>query len=221
MIRLAKTDQPGILAENGPEWTAEYVAARAAGGEIPDRVRFRYRHPDVKSALRAEARDKCIYCETKVATGETDHILPVKERPDLICEWNNLGLCCRECNGAKGSYYGPTEPLINPFVQDPQDHLLFFGPVVLHRDDMGLRTRMRLDLSRPDLVERRSAKLESLMPLIDRWRAQPAGETKTLLWNLVEREASPESEYSALVRSYLLHEFGVRVGAGSVVPEAA
>ncbi len=213
MIALRKMAPPEILATKGPEWTAEYLAAKTAGEPVSDTVRFRYRHAAVKATLHEETHSKCAYCETRVSVGETDHILPVKERPELICVWENLALCCKECNRAKGPYYSASEPLINPFVDDPDRHLLFFGPLVLHRsgDDKGMRTTVRLELSRPDLIERRSRRINDLMPLVDRWKVHEEGETKKLLWQLILKEAADDSEYAATVRAYLFSEFGVRV----------
>lgn len=223
MILLRKLASPEILLAKGAEWTAEYLAAKTAGERVSETVRFRYRHADVKATLHEEAHSKCVYCETRVSVGETDHILPVKERPELLCSWENLALCCKECNRAKGSYFSATEPLVNPFVDDPDKHLLFFGPLVLHRsgDDKGLRTAVRLELSRPDLLERRSRRIVDLMPLVDRWKTHEQGETKKLLWQLILKEAADESEYAATVRAYLFNEFGIRVPSDTDVPEAA
>lgn len=127
MIRLEKGARPKILTEKQAAWTTEYLETKAAGLPMTDTVRFRYRHVDIKLALREEAHGKCIYCESKVAVGETDHIEPVVERPEKICEWENLALCCKECNQAKASYFSPTEPLVNPFVDDPSKYLLFLA----------------------------------------------------------------------------------------------
>ena len=121
MIRLTKAHKPGVLGNQADAWTREYLELLEAGDEVPDSVRYRYRHPDVKEALRTEASYKCIYCESKIShvfPGETDHLAPVSERPDLYVRWENLGYVCKECNRAKGAYYSEAEPLINPFTDE-------------------------------------------------------------------------------------------------------
>jgi hypothetical protein len=210
MIRLRKGKTPAILESNQATWTAEFLAARNAGGEISETIRFRYRHPEIKAALHTEAASKCIYCETKLSIGETDHFVPVSERPELVVLWDNLGLACKECNTNKGAYYSLAEPLINPFIDEPSDHLLFFGPLVLGRagDMKGLRTELRLKLSRTDLVQRRSERVLRLRPLVAQWLAQPEGQTKDLLKSALIAECAAFSEYAAIVRAYLYHELG-------------
>lgn len=224
MIRLAKGVPPQVLLDRGSEWTAEYLASLATGGSVPPTIRFRYRSAEVKTALRLEAHGKCIYCETKVSTGETDHIEPVSECPDRICDWANLGLACKECNANKSNYYAPAEPLINPFNDDPAECLLFFGPMVLPRagDLKGLRSTRQLKLSRTDLLQRRVDRIQRLQPLVDQWHAQPPGATKELLRSALIQEAADECEYAATVRSYLLQQLGWTVPPGPApMPKAA
>ena len=128
MIRLTKAPKPKILEDNAEVWTQECLALLQAGGDVPDPIRHRYRHPQIKETLRKEASDKCIYCESKIShvfPGETDHLAPVSQRPDLYLCWENLGYVCKECNRAKGAYYSDLEPLIDPFSDDPGEHLAF------------------------------------------------------------------------------------------------
>ena len=210
MIRLQKSVAPPVLVANGDTWRDEYLAALARGGEIPDSIRFRYRHPAIKAALRAEAYGKCVYCESKLPVGETDHIEPVTECPEKIVFWLNLCLACKECNTNKGSYYSVLEPLINPFIEDPGPHLLFFGPLVLPRagNAKGFRTALRIKLSRTDLLQRRAERVQRLQPLVSQWISQPAGETKELLRQVLLDEASDSAEFAAVVRAYLYQELG-------------
>lgn len=224
MIRLVKHPEPDILSANRAQWTAEYLAARAADA-VTDTIRYRYRHQDIKAALRAEASEKCAYCETKIAVGETDHINPVFHCPDEICAWTNLALACKECNTNKGAYYAPVEPLINPFVDDPSAHLLVFGPLIMARagDDKGFRTVNTLKLARRDLLERRVQRVERLRALIAEWKSKAPGATKDVLEAAIRDEAADSSEYAAVVRAYLAAELGwiVPAVAGAVAPQAA
>ena len=170
MIRLEKGPKPSILAEHEQKWTEDFLAVLNRGEKASDTVRFRYRHRDIKQAIRDESFDKCIYCESKfshVSPGQMDHILPVSRRADLAFNWDNLGYVCEECNRSKHDYFDPAEPLINPFTDEPDKHLVFFGPLVLHvpNDSKGLRTRIILKLSRGSLVERKKERIESVQRL--------------------------------------------------------
>jgi hypothetical protein len=210
VIRLTKGEEPAILQENGQAWTNEYVAIIEAGDEIPEALRYRYREPQIKAALQKETHAKCAYCESKIrhVTAEhVEHILPKNPRPELVLAWDNLTLACPQCNQNKAQYYSEAEPLINPYVHDPEAHLLFHGPVVLPRPGsaMGWRTFMRLDLSRMDLVERKKERAIRLSQLIELWVAEEGPERKALLENEIRKEASDSSEYAAMVRDYLRH----------------
>lgn len=209
MIRLVKGDMPAVLKESAAAWTAEFLAARASG-DVSDTIRYRYRNADVKGCLLKEAYGKCMYCEIKLAVGETDHFAPVAERPELIVDWPNLGLACKECNTNKGAYFSLTEPLINPFVDDPADHLLFFGPLIMGKagDPKGFRTVTKIKLSRPDLLQRRAERVQRLQPLIQQWLQQPDGPTKDLVKEAILAECADSAEFAAIVRAYLYQELG-------------
>src|SRR5215204_673963 len=98
MIKLTKGPAPDILAQNRVKWADEYEAWRT-GRDVPAAAQYRYRHPEIKTALRAETFDKCVYCESKIShihPGETDHIDPLHHRPDRVVDWDNLAYICHE-----------------------------------------------------------------------------------------------------------------------------
>ena len=208
MIRVTKGEKPAVLGERADQWTQEYLELLEAGCDVPDAVRYRYRHSDIKKALRMESSDKCIYCESKVShvfPGETDHLAPVSKRPDLYVNWENLGYVCKECNHAKGAYYSETEPLIDPFTVEPGEHLAFFGPLVFQKpgDGLGLRTIGRLRLRRSALVERKGELLEKLQLMIDRWTQLAEGPTREFLREQIVEQARDSYEYAATARAFL------------------
>ncbi|SRR6266403_339664 len=115
MIKLEKLEEPKVLRDNGAVWTEEYLTART-DGTLTDAIRYRYRQPAIKTAIRDETSEKCAYCESKITPtypGDVEHILPTSEFPDLVCSWPNLTLACGECNRRKSNYYSREEPLIN------------------------------------------------------------------------------------------------------------
>ncbi|MDE0302182.1 MAG: HNH endonuclease signature motif containing protein [Gammaproteobacteria bacterium] len=210
MIKLTKSPEPGVLTTNGTQWTDDYLRG-LENGNLTDAQKFRYRHPEIKQAIRVETFEKCAYCESKVShvhPGETDHILPVSRRPDLVVSWDNLTYVCTECNRRKSDYYSEAEPLVNPYVDQPNDHLIFYGPMVLHKDDKGLRTSRKIELSRVELFERKQEKIETLNFLIQKWRECPEGETRTFLQTEILEYAKTASEFSATLKAFIYSELG-------------
>lgn len=210
MIKLNKLDKPMALSNNAEAWRDEYLDA-LHNGTPTNTQRFRYRHPEIKASLRAETCDKCAYCESKIShihPGETDHILPASKRPELYVEWENLTYVCTECNRQKSDYYSETEPLVNPYLDDPSAHLTFFGPIVLPRDSKGYRTEKQIGLSRTRLLERKQERIEQLNVLIRQWRDTPDGPTREFMKEEILEHAANEAEFAATVRTYLACELG-------------
>ncbi len=205
MIPLTKTAKPAVLVANEGTWTAEYVSY-VSGATVPEAAKTRYRHPDVKAALRAETCGKCAYCESKighVAPGDVEHIAPKRVFPERVVDWSNLTLACTECNRRKGDYHEPTAPLVNPYVDDPGQHLVFLGPWVTHvpGSSSGHITRGQLALNRPDLLERRRERLEMVQALLDRHAAAPGGPLKEFLDEELQTYVAAEAEFSASTQS--------------------
>ena len=217
MIKLTKGEKPEVLVKNGQSWKAEYVAG-VKTGNLKDSQRYRYRHPSIKGALRAETHEKCAYCESKIShihPGETDHIFPVFHRPDLCVDWDNLTLVCSECNRRKLDYYNEEEPLVNPYVDEPSDHLIFFGPMVLHWDAMGFRTRKKIGLSRTQLIERKQERIEQLNTLVQQWRETPNGPTRQFLKEEILKYAADDAEFAGTFRAFIRGEMGWEIDATS------
>ena len=205
MIKLTKACEPRVLASNREQWATEYLEAIEAG-DLTDSRKFRYRHRDIKDSLRKETHDKCAYCESKIShvyPGETDHILPVSRRPELCVTWANLTYVCSECNRRKADYYSETEPLVNPYNDDPLAHLNFFGPLVLYLDAKGFRTTRQIGLSRAALIERKQERIEQLNNLILQWRQTQEGVTRHFLWQEIMRYAADDAEYAATMRAFV------------------
>ncbi len=208
MIKLEKKPKPRVLEENEETWTKEYQLLMDGDNTVPKAAKFRYRHPDIKSTLKEEAFDKCIFCESKIShtfPGETDHIIPVSKMHASVVNWENLAYVCKECNRHKSDFYDENTPLINPFVDDPNDHLLFLGPIVLSRpnDPRGQVTRSLLQLSRAPLVERKKERLEKVKTLLDSLESFPEGDAKEFMREQALLEASSDKEYSATVKNFL------------------
>lgn len=128
MRKLEKTDAPPVLVENATVWTEEFRQDPSNRTK-----RFRYRHPEIKAAIRAECSNKCIFCESKLGhntPGDVEHLTPSSVDPGRHFDWENLSLACTECNRRKGNYYDPTCQFLNPYSDKVEDMLRHHGPVV-------------------------------------------------------------------------------------------
>lgn len=211
MIRINKSTKPKILEDNAKKWTDEYLAALKLSEPIPNHIKHRYQHPDIKDALEDETHGKCAYCESKfkhVAFGDIEHILPknINAKPELYVEWDNLTLACEVCNRVKkGDYYEPSDPLINPNEEEPENFLIGCGPFIYHvpGSRKGDLTRTILDLNRFELIERRKEKIENIIPLLDKWKNEKNKTYKELLYLQIKEESMDDKEFSFIVKSYL------------------
>jgi uncharacterized protein (TIGR02646 family) len=218
MIRLERGPKPAVLAEKGDEWAEEFLGFEGRLATMAASMRYRYRATEIKEAVRRDAHGKCIYCEsyiTQVHPGEIDHIRPVSKRRDLVVEWGNLAYVCTECNREKRDYYEPALPLVNPFEDDPNEHLAFYGPAVLHRtgSERGEVTvkRLRLNLRR-GLFERRKDRIEELQTLLDRLKAIASEPLRQVVAGVLEEELADGKPYAAVAREF------VRQARASAVP---
>lgn len=202
MRRLTKEEAPLVLREKAAAWTDQFLAHLSGGGRPPTP----WRNPAILTQLKAETRQKCAYCEgiiADVSYPHVDHILPKSRRPDLVVAWENLTISCSACNVEKGDYYDPAAPLINPYTEDPLDHLAFCGPAVFAKlgNDKGARTVARLNLMRAALVIERARRLQSLHLLLDVW-TKTYGPDKEAVAIAICRELSDDQEFVQTLRCH-------------------
>jgi len=202
MRRLSKGPEPQVLVLKAEKWTVEYIDAVADGKTPPKR----WGHRDIRAALSEETSKRCAYCDSTMAAvtaAQVEHILPRSSRPDLVVVWMNLTLACPRCNRFKSDYYETSLPLVNPYVDDPSTHLLFFGNLVfpVPGNDRGKVTVLRLGLHRSDLAEARGRRLEVVSRLLDEW-ARASGPVREALEHLI-REDADSGEYATSVFAYL------------------
>lgn len=176
----------------------------------PDALKKNYKHPLNKNALQDAFFGKCMYCESKVSHvyfGDVEHIRPkaANKFPHLEFEWSNLGYCCARCNNAKSDKFDENCAFIDPYSEDPGLHILAFGPSLLNRagSERGALTIREVDLNRPELVERRALRIDSLQKAIDAcYRTNNKYLRDTLLDSLKE-EVNEKSEFSLVAATLL------------------
>ncbi len=211
MIHLTKLSEPQILKDNKQIWTSQYVQLVSNGQKVPDDLKYKYRERSIKEQIVKETYNKCAYCESKVShvcPGDIEHILPKNKdaRPDLYVEWTNLTLACEECNRPrKKTYFNPDDPLINPYQDNPEDHLISAGPIIFNKpgDRKGYVTSTILELNRSGLFERRLERLKSVKSLADKWGCEENQNIKEVLENELKKEVTADKEYSFMIKEYL------------------
>lgn len=76
MIKLRKGKKPAVLEKKAALWTNNLLTKIANGTRLSKAEKGRYRHPQIKAALKEETREKCAYCESKflhVTHGDVEH----------------------------------------------------------------------------------------------------------------------------------------------------
>ena len=205
MIHLNQGTKPQVLLANEQVWTGEYLEWwQNRVGPEPQR----YRHPQIRSALEAETHSKCAYCEgliKGVAYTHIEHKLPKKNHPKMVCAWENLTIACPRCNTNKGEYDEPKCPLLDPYVDDVENWVAFYGSLALSRGGPRSRaTITRLDLNRMDLVYQRGQaiiQLDLLLELVERAASQP--DARVQLWLDIDATIADAAEFASACRQYL------------------
>lgn len=116
--------------------------------------------------LEDEFSFRCVYCLSRMVWAPTqtwvvDHLVSRRERPDLLCDYDNLVLACAFCNGQKGSKAVP-DPCRVAYAR-----LLTVecdGTVTAHGAD-GVQLLKRLRLNHPHLTAERAKTIRILTVL--------------------------------------------------------
>lgn len=205
MIRLSQGPKPQILLDKGEEWTTAYVQWCDDGIGTEPR---HYAHADIRTALEEETNSKCAYCEGRindVAYTHIEHKLPKRKNPTLVCEWDNLTIACPKCNTKKGDYDDKACPLLDPYVDDVESHVVFYGPMAFACDSASAQATIALlELNRSDLLFSRKSALEGvdrLISLIERASGNQA--VAQALWLDVELAISAGAEFASACRHFV------------------
>jgi uncharacterized protein (TIGR02646 family) len=202
MRPLTKVAKPQVLVSNEDTWTAAY--AEALPEERPRHERWR--HAEIKAALREELGGKCAYCEAlveDVSFPHVEHIIPKSIRPDLAHRWHNLTSACGRCNIAKGDFFHADRGLLNPYEDDVDAHLMFLGELIHPAlgSARGTLTIKKLGLDRLDLVNSRGTRLTAIRDALEAWHAAEEP-LKSVLEEGLRLDAQ-EGEFTRSVTAYL------------------
>lgn len=169
MISLIKSSKPTILVEKEINWTNELLSFEESGEKVPNYIKGRYRHEEIKEALLKETYSKCAYCESKILHidyGDIEHIIPKSIFPQKTFSWDNLTIGCAKCNQSKSNYYDDTLPLLNPYIDSPENQIIFQGPIPFAKPECrsAYKTIKQLKLDRIELIEHRSDLIKKSNP---------------------------------------------------------
>lgn len=214
MIRIQRCKKPDELTdEKIEELTNEY---KEKGTAV-------WRKNYIRQALYKMSNGKCCFCE--VALGEEGKFMQVEhfhhkdKYQNEVVVWENLLPSCNRCNANKGTHDTYSEPILNPTVDDPKEHLYFQNYRYKGKDLIGKRTISVLYLNDTDgLVNPRyrigNAVQEKIEEIYDRVAQFDEGtnistNNRNKIINGVKdilREAQPSEEYSALVATIILND---------------
>lgn len=169
-----------------------------------------YKHADNKKALATATSNKCMYCEssiTHIDFGDVEHIKPKAEDkfPNLAYEWSNLGLACGKCNNTKASKFFEDAPFIDPFAEDPEEHIIALGAMIVQRNGSvrGEISIREIDLNRPELLEKRFERMQAIIVALNAAHRTEVEMLKKSALAELEKEAKPDKEYSLIVKALL------------------
>jgi len=225
VIKLEKSlNIPKILQIKKEIWTTDLMnAVENHGGysNIPkeelNQLLKHYRHEEIKEAVFSSSDNKCCFCESKLEEingyPEIEHFKPKSIYPVNCFEWENLMPICRNCNGSKKNHDPICEPIINPYIDNPEEFLEFKNLKIraLNADLKGKKTIEVCNLNRLSLLEKRSKlllELEKTLVDVERYSLEKVSD-RSFLNKLndflfeIENLAIHNNRYSAFVKHYL------------------
>jgi 5-methylcytosine-specific restriction endonuclease McrA len=210
MVRVYKKQEPDTLRKNKTNWTDELMSYIRIEQKVPENIKNKYNHSDIKEILRLETNGQCMYCESDMKHITHEHIEHIKPKakdkyPHLTFEWFNLGLACPICNLNKSDIYDENLPFINPYQEDPKEYLYALGTLIFHLpgNKRGELMWRQIGLNRPELIEKRFERIESVKLLIDKYSQELNTTLKNVLLNQIRIEASDDKPYSMCIKALI------------------
>lgn len=206
MRSIDKLVPPTLLVQNQDSWTSEYKLDRTNTTK-----RYRYRNKEIKTKLKEETSNKCVYCESKIGhntPGDIEHKIPSSKCIDLHFAWDNLTIACTECNRRKNDYYKVGNEFLDPYVDDVEKLLEHLGPVCFWKNSHARAeiTIKILELNsskRNDLIIDKIGKLEEVQNLYERYQSEENPTLKAILLQQLIEMGEKSNEYSGMICSVL------------------
>lgn len=172
----------------------------------------------IKDALLNMSHSKCAYSEVKLnersSFMEVEHFKNKNQYPDDVVKWGNLLPACKFCNDKKDDWDVVADPIVNPVVDTPKDHLYIQAFRYYGRDKMGENTikavginnRNQFEKIRSEIAFEKADSVEKILDNLaaadtNRKRHNAVIDTKQLL-----QECGPENEFSSVISTFILYE---------------
>lgn len=210
MIKLDRESKPDYLSdEKVIELTDSFKSTKSPV----------WNNDNIKTPLLKSSHGKCAYCECPLTSEsnymEVEHFEDKKHNPDKVVIWENLLPSCKKCNGSKSTHNVIVEPIINPYIDDPKDHLSmrlyrFRGKTQKGSytiDVTNLNHSSRLVMSRFEIGEKVDELIDTAWERYTNYIDKKDTRRRNRLIKIVEgllEECQPESDYSASTATNLL-----------------
>lgn len=172
---------------------------------------------ELKILLLSLTFNKCSYCECKLSIEskymEIDHFEDKNNYPDRVIDWDNLLPSCKRCNGSKSDHDVLKEPIVNPFITNPKDHLIYEQYRFYGRTKLGELTKDVLDLNnfqkvvakRFDIGNALIEQLEILKERVTNYNTHNVAQKNRIVKQMHSLlfECQPDSEYGSTTASIL------------------
>ncbi|WP_261841746.1 hypothetical protein [Aliamphritea ceti] len=212
MIKLIRASRPAFLSDSKVlELTGVYKEESLSV----------WNKEQIKTPLLASSDGKCAYCECLLTSEsnymEVEHFEDKKHNPDKVVEWENLLPSCKKCNGTKSTHDVIKEPIVNPYIDDPKEHLYmrsyrFRGKTIKGNNTIevtDLNHSKRLVLSRFEIGEKIDDLLDTSWDRYIVFTEKKDTRSRNRLISIVEgllEECQPKAGYAASTATNLLND---------------
>jgi hypothetical protein len=210
MIKLSRAPKPDFLTDDKIDELVE---------EFKNNGTSVWNTESIKTPLLNSSHGKCSYCECDLTEEskymEVEHFEDKKHNPEKVVIWENLLPSCKKCNGAKSTHDVIAEPILNPYIQDPKEHLAIRmfrmrGLTQLGKDSIdvvGLNNQERLVLKRFEIGSQIADSIEIAWERYSIYKSNGRTQSRNRLINLVEGillESQPKAIYAATTATVAL-----------------
>lgn len=210
MIKLTRASKPAYLTDDKvAELTEEF---KSSSKTVWD-------NDNIKTSLLNSSFNKCAYCECPLTKEsnymEVEHFEDKKHNPDKVVAWENLLPSCKKCNSSKGIHNVVGEPIVNPYTDDPKEHLALRLYRIRGKTSKGISTievtnlnhSDRLVFSRYEIGEKIDELLDTALERLETYETKNDTRSRNRLIKIIEgllMECQPSASYSAATATNLL-----------------
>lgn len=214
---MHKVDRPSVpssLVRNQEKWTRklqEQIEEKGSYSKVENKYKVKYNTESVRNALYEMYGDFCCYCEGRITvTGykRIEHMKPRSKFPELCYDWTNMHTSCEVCNKNKGELWDEDNPIINPVIDEPKEHLQFEKSFIIPKNNSlrGKTTIEHVKLNRKELEAARSRILYKVLRLKLRINEMGEVEKEKQLRRYFEELISEDKEFISF-KKYILNTY--------------